>query len=82
MIYAIPVVGWLIGLAINMSMMVPFWYAWTVCGFGTYYFGEWIPYRFGVIPYWDCVGLSVCASILRLFSPFRNNTPLPEYNKK
>ena len=38
-------------------MAFPVWACWTERGLGSFYFSEWIPERFCVIPYWHVVGL-------------------------
>jgi hypothetical protein len=64
MIYAIPVVGWLIGLFFTIWLAVPFWFLWTVLGFGEAYF-YWLPLPYRSIGFWDCVGLAIVISILK-----------------
>lgn len=65
MINSIPILGWLISLAINASMAVPFWVCWTACGLGNRYF-MFLPSQFRSIPFWDCVGLFLIASVLKV----------------
>lgn len=64
MINALPVVGWLLSAAANISLAVPFWFCWTWCGLGRAYF-DFLPSRFHAIPFWHCVGLFIVASILK-----------------
>lgn len=64
MINAIPVFGWLLSLAFNVSMAVPFWICWTVFGIGRTYF-SFLPEPWQVIPFWSCVGLFISVSIIK-----------------
>lgn len=64
MVNAIPVCGWLISVVANASLAVPFWLCWTVCGIGATYFG-FLPPVWQAIPFWNCVGLFICASVAK-----------------
>lgn len=70
MLNAIPVLGWLLDLLLSISLAVPFWFCWTVCGLGWRYFG-WLPPQFHAIPFWHAVGLFIILGILKGFSPVR-----------
>jgi len=61
----IPVIGWIISFLLSASISVPFWFCWTVCGLGQKYF-YWLPETYHAIPFWNCVGLFILASILKL----------------
>jgi hypothetical protein len=61
---AIPGIGWMISLAISISLAVPFWIAWTACGIGESYF-FWLPPVYHRIGFWACVGLFTVISVLR-----------------
>ncbi len=69
MINSIPVIGWFISLLVSISLAVPFWLVWTIFDIGEYYF-DFLPSQWQSIPFWDCVGLFIVGSIIRLFSPF------------
>ena len=64
MINKLPIIGWALSLAANISLSVPFWIAWTCCGIGAKYF-YWLPPVYQSIPFWNCVGLFVCISIIK-----------------
>ena len=72
MLNSIPVIGWFFSLMVAVGVSVPFWICWTVCGLGKYYF-YFVPERYQVIPFWDCVGLFIIIGILgyvvKLLSP-------------
>ena len=69
MINKLPVLGWIISFILNTSLAVPFWFIWTYCEFGSFYFGEWIPQRFESIPVWNIVGLFIVLGIFRHILP-------------
>jgi hypothetical protein len=59
-----PGVGWVLSLIFNISLAVPFWIAWTLCGIGeTYFF--FLPPVYHSIGFWACVGLFMVLSILK-----------------
>lgn len=64
MINKLPIIGWLLSLVANISLSVPFWLIWTVCGIGSKYF-YWIPETYQSIPFWNCVGLFMVIAILK-----------------
>ena len=64
MINGIPVLGWILSVVISMSMSLPFWFFWTVCGIGKKYF-YFIPVLYQSISFWNCVALFICISILK-----------------
>lgn len=64
----IPVVGWMLSLFFNISLAIPFWVAWTLCGIGETYF-YWLPKVYQSIGFWSCVGLFMCLSILNVVIP-------------
>lgn len=69
MINAIPFVGWILSLMAAWGMAVPFWFCWTSCELGSFYFGEYLPERFHALPFWNIVGLFTIFSILNAFVP-------------
>lgn len=64
MINKLPIIGWALSLIANISLSVPFWIAWTVCGIGAKYF-YWLPPVYKSIPFWDCVGIFICVAIIK-----------------
>jgi hypothetical protein len=63
-INALPIVGWLLSFIGNVSLAVPFWICWTVCGIGGLYF-DFLPEQWRSIPFWNCVGLFLSVSIIK-----------------
>jgi hypothetical protein len=74
MIFAIPFVGWIIGVLVAISMAIPFWLCWSVWGIGEKYF-YFLPEVYRYIGFWNCVGLSIVISILKstFYPSFSNN---------
>lgn len=68
MINKLPFIGWFLSFVANVSMSVPFWICWTVCGIGAKYF-YFVPEVYRAIPFWNCVGLFIVLSILRGLVP-------------
>jgi len=64
-INSIPILGWMLSFIGNVSLAIPFWLCWTVCGLGSYYF-DFLPSKYQSIPFWECVGLFFIASILKV----------------
>ena len=64
MINKLPFIGWFFSFVANVSMAIPFWICWTVCGIGPKYF-YWLPEVYRSISFWDCVGLFICAGIIK-----------------
>jgi hypothetical protein len=64
MINALPIIGWLLSIGVNISLAVPFWFLWTVCGLGRAYF-DFVPAKYQYLPFWHCVGLFIVISILK-----------------
>ena len=64
MINGIPVIGWLLSFAVNVSLAIPFWICWTCCGIGVTYF-DFLPIQWQAIPFWSCVGLFISVSIIK-----------------
>ena len=64
MLNAIPIVGWLLSLIFSVSLAIPFWICYTVCGLGVKYF-YWLPKVYQAVPFWHCVGLFICISVLK-----------------
>lgn len=61
---ALPVVGWVLSAIASVSMSLPFWYCWTLCGLGSLYF-DFLPSQWQSIPFWNCVGLFISVSIIK-----------------
>lgn len=69
MLNAIPLVGWLLSFMFSVSLAVPFWIVWTVCGIGETYF-YFLPKVYQSIGFWSCVGLFMAVSIIKcVFMP-------------
>lgn len=66
MLNGIPFIGPIIALIINISLSIPFWIAWTVCGIGKDYF-YFLPPVYHSIGFWSFVGLFTVVGILRSF---------------
>lgn len=64
MINKIPFIGWFFSFIASVSLSVPFWIAWTVCHIGEKY-AYFLPKVYQAIPFWDCVGLFICISIIK-----------------
>lgn len=62
---AIPVVGWLISLALAISMAIPFWFIWTVLEIGKTYF-YFLPEVYHAPGFWATVGIFTVLSILKV----------------
>ena len=65
MIYALPIVGWIIGLFFDISLAIPFWFVWTHEGIGKTYF-YFLPDVYTNIGFWSCVGLFIVVPIIKL----------------
>lgn len=63
MINAIPFVGWILDLVFKVSLAIPFWIIWTVCGLGAKYF-YFLPSIYQAPGFWNCVGLFMAIPIL------------------
>lgn len=64
MLNKLPIIGWLLAFLGSVSLSIPFWVCWTICGIGEVYF-YWLPDVFHVIPFWSCVGLFIVIGILK-----------------
>lgn len=64
MINALPIVGWFLSFAGNVSLAIPFWICWTCCGIGSSYF-DFLPECWQSIPFWNCVGIFMSVSIIK-----------------
>lgn len=64
MLNALPFVGWFLSLFFSISLAVPFWIAWTVCGIGKEYF-YFLPPVYHEIGFWASVGIFMVLSILK-----------------
>ena len=61
---ALPFVGWLLALVFNVSMAIPFWIVWTLCGVGQKYF-YFVPEVYQSIGFFESVGLFTVIGILK-----------------
>lgn len=64
MLNNIPIIGWFLSFVGNVSLAVPFWICWTVCGIGVLYF-DFLPAKYQALPFWNTVGLFLCVSIIK-----------------
>lgn len=64
MINAIPVIGWFLSVFFAVSLAVPFWFLWTICGYGATY-AYWLPAIYLHPGFWDCVCIFILASIIK-----------------
>lgn len=64
MINAIPFVGWGMSLFFSISLAVPFWFVWTVCGIGDTY-AYFLPPVYHAPGFWACVGIFIAVSIIK-----------------
>lgn len=62
MIYAIPVVGWLVGLFFHTMLAIPFYFLWN--GLAPTYF-YWLPSVYQQLSFLSIIGLFVLLSILK-----------------
>ena len=69
MINAIPILGWFLSAFFAVSLAVPFWFIWTVCGIGQTY-AYWLPAVYLHPGFWDCVGVFIVMGIIKtIFVP-------------
>ena len=69
MIYSIPIVGWIVGLFIDISLGLPFWFVWTRCGIGAKFF-YFLPDRYLAPSFWEVVGVFIVLPIVkRMLTP-------------
>ena len=64
MINKLPLIGWMLSIIANVSLSVPFWFFWTVCGIGAKFF-YWLPTVYLHIGFWESVGVFICAGIVK-----------------
>lgn len=64
MLNAIPFFGWSLSLFFNISLAIPFWFVWTVCGIGDTYF-YFLPTVWRTPGFWACVGIFISVSIIK-----------------
>ena len=62
MIYAIPVVGWIVGLFFHIALAVPFYICWNALAPKFFY---WVPPVYHSVGFWEIVGLFIVMSILK-----------------
>lgn len=62
MIYAVPVVGWVVGLFFHICLAIPFYFVWNWLA-PTYLY--WLPAVYQQLGFWTIVGLFVLLSILK-----------------
>jgi hypothetical protein len=66
---AIPFFGWIMDFGLKVSLAIPFWFIWTICGLGKKYF-YFLPQVYQHVPFWNCVGLFMAVPILyNIFIP-------------
>jgi hypothetical protein len=65
MLNAIPVFGWALSAFFAISLAVPFWFIWTVCGIGSTY-AYFLPAVYQHPGFWDCVGVFIVVGIIKL----------------
>jgi len=63
MLYAIPVVGWILGFIFSLFIAIPFYFVWN--SMAPIYF-YWLPDVYHEIPFWDCVFLFMLTSMVRV----------------
>ncbi len=61
-IFALPAVGWMLGIAFYACLAVPFYLIWNALAPTYFYF---IPLVYQQIDFWECVGLFIIVSILK-----------------
>lgn len=71
MLNAIPVIGWMLSFVVSVSLAIPFWVCWTLCGIGVNYF-YFLPKTYHEIGFWNCVGLFMVISIVKAVLMPRN----------
>ncbi|HEY4506768.1 MAG TPA: hypothetical protein VJH71_01205 [Candidatus Paceibacterota bacterium] len=87
MLNVIPVVGWILDIFFKASLAVPFWFIWTVCGFGKRYF-YFVPPVYQDLPFFHCLGLFIVIPIIyiivvpKIISVSQNNDHAGEKSKK
>jgi len=65
MLNAIPIFSWWLSTAFfAISLAVPFWIVWTVCGIGATYF-YFLPPVWQTPGFWACVGIFISVSIIK-----------------
>ncbi len=64
MINAIPFIGWSLSLFFSVSLAIPFWFIWTLCGIGSSYF-YFLPPVWQTPGFWACVGIFMVVSIIK-----------------
>lgn len=80
MINKLPIIGWILSFTASVSLSIPFWICWTVCGIGAKYF-SFLPQVYQVIPFWNCVGLFIVLSVLKGLVPTLANVDNSNSNK-
>jgi hypothetical protein len=61
---AIPVIGWIISLCLSICLSIPFYFLWHTCGIKQFFY--FLPDMYVNIGFWQCVGLFITISILKL----------------
>jgi hypothetical protein len=64
MLNAIPFFGWFLSALFAISLAVPFWFIWSVCGIGETY-AYWLPQVYKHPGFWDCVGVFIVIGIIK-----------------
>lgn len=82
MINAIPFIGWFLSAFFAISLAVPFWFIWTICGIGETY-AYWLPAVYQRPGFWACVGIFIVVSIIKtVFVPRLASTSSSSESKK
>ncbi len=61
----IPLIGWIIDFCIKVSLAIPFWIIWSLCGIGNKFF-YFLPEIYREPGFWEIVGLFIAVPILYL----------------
>ncbi|MCY3884944.1 MAG: hypothetical protein OXG24_08530 [Gammaproteobacteria bacterium] len=77
----IPVLGWIGSVILNLSLSIPFWFIWSVCGVGRHFFSTLLPEQFLKPNLWVILGLFICIEIIRTLL-FPRTINLPKDNDK
>ena len=63
MIFAVPLIGPLIGFILMFFLAIPFYFLWNSMA-PTYFY--WLPEVYRFLPFWDCVWLFMLVAILKI----------------
>lgn len=62
MAYGIPVIGWIVGFLVAVSVSIPFYFIWNGLAPTYFYF---LPDVYLSVPFWHCVGLFMLSPMLK-----------------